>query len=142
VEEKMNAIQEHQRNQAAYRQLSSQINQNYPVGRFVAIFEGQIVGDAGSFEDLWAFLRNNGKDPGRTLVVQAGIEYLEYPESAVIFLSESPQSTPERRNKETLACERTREEMYVRAKVNSTKPHPNPYEKGDVEVAWTLPVVP
>jgi len=33
-------------------------------------------------------------------------------------------------------------ELYVRAKVISTKPHPNPYAKGDVEVAWTQPVVP
>lgn len=36
----------------------------------------------------------------------------------------------------------TGKEMYVRAKVTSTKPHPNPYAKGDVEVAWTQPVVP
>jgi hypothetical protein len=33
-------------------------------------------------------------------------------------------------------------ELYVRAKVISTKPHPNPYAKGDVEVAWTQPIVP
>jgi hypothetical protein len=36
----------------------------------------------------------------------------------------------------------TGKEWYVRAKVVSSKPHPNPYEKGDVEVAWTQPVVP
>ncbi len=36
----------------------------------------------------------------------------------------------------------TGREMYVRAKVTSNKPHPNPYAKGDVEVAWTQPVVP
>jgi hypothetical protein len=33
-------------------------------------------------------------------------------------------------------------ERYVRAKVISSKPHPNPFQKGDVEVAWTQPVVP
>lgn len=33
-------------------------------------------------------------------------------------------------------------ELYVWAKVISSKPHPNPYAKGDVEVAWTQPVVP
>ena len=33
-------------------------------------------------------------------------------------------------------------ELYVRAKVTSSKAHPNPYQKGDVEVAWTQPVVP
>jgi hypothetical protein len=36
----------------------------------------------------------------------------------------------------------TGKELYVRAKVISSKPHPNPYAKGDVEVAWTQPVVP
>jgi hypothetical protein len=36
----------------------------------------------------------------------------------------------------------TGEELYVRAKITSTKPHPNPYAKGDTEVAWTQPVVP
>src|SRR5262249_43140825 len=33
----------------------------------------------------------------------------------------------------------TGRELYVRAKVISTKAHPNPYQKGDVEVAWTQP---
>ncbi|MFM8272659.1 MAG: hypothetical protein ACKODX_10035, partial [Gemmata sp.] len=36
----------------------------------------------------------------------------------------------------------TGKELYVRAKVTSSKPHPNPYAKGDVELAWTQPVVP
>ncbi|HXD86083.1 MAG TPA: hypothetical protein VN641_06300 [Urbifossiella sp.] len=36
----------------------------------------------------------------------------------------------------------TGKELYVRAKVTSTKPHPNPYAKGDVEVAWTQPIIP
>ena len=36
----------------------------------------------------------------------------------------------------------TGKELYVRAKITSSKPHPNPYAKGDVEVAWTQPVVP
>lgn len=36
----------------------------------------------------------------------------------------------------------TGKELYVRAKVISSKPHPNPYAKGDMEVAWTQPVVP
>ncbi len=35
----------------------------------------------------------------------------------------------------------TGKELYVRAKVTSSKPHPNPYAKGDVEVAWVQPVV-
>jgi hypothetical protein len=36
----------------------------------------------------------------------------------------------------------TGEELYVRAKVTSSKPHPNPYAAGDTEVAWTQPVRP
>ena len=34
----------------------------------------------------------------------------------------------------------TGKELYVRARVVSSKPHLNPYEKGDVETAWTQPV--
>jgi hypothetical protein len=36
----------------------------------------------------------------------------------------------------------TGKELYVRAKVISSKPHPNPYRKGDVEMAWVQPIVP
>ena len=36
----------------------------------------------------------------------------------------------------------TGQELYVRARVTSSKPHPNPYQKGDVETAWTQPFVP
>lgn len=35
----------------------------------------------------------------------------------------------------------TGDEIYVRARVISTKRHPNPYAEGDVEMAWTQPVV-
>lgn len=34
------------------------------------------------------------------------------------------------------------DELYVRARITSTKPHPNPYQKGDTEMAWVQPVVP
>ena len=33
------------------------------------------------------------------------------------------------------------DEIYVRAKVISSKLHPNPSQKGDVETAWTQPVI-
>jgi hypothetical protein len=36
----------------------------------------------------------------------------------------------------------TGKEIYVRAKVISSAKHPNPFEDGDLEVAWTQPVVP
>ena len=32
-------------------------------------------------------------------------------------------------------------ELYVRAKVLSSKPHPNPHAAGDKETAWLQPVV-
>lgn len=35
----------------------------------------------------------------------------------------------------------TGKELYVRARVTSDREHPNPYKKGDVEMAWTQPVV-
>src|SRR5262249_23214914 len=31
----------------------------------------------------------------------------------------------------------TGKELYVRARVMSDRPHPNPFKKGDVEMAWT-----
>jgi len=36
----------------------------------------------------------------------------------------------------------TGDELYVRAVVTSSRPHPNPSEKGDFEQAWTQPVTP
>jgi hypothetical protein len=35
----------------------------------------------------------------------------------------------------------TGKELYVRARIVSDKKHPNPFKKGDVEVAWTQPFV-
>ncbi len=36
----------------------------------------------------------------------------------------------------------TGEELYVRARVTSSRPQANPFGKGDMEMAWTQPVVP
>ncbi len=36
----------------------------------------------------------------------------------------------------------TGKELYVRARVTSSKPQVNPYRKGDVEAAWTQPLLP
>lgn len=36
----------------------------------------------------------------------------------------------------------TGKELYVRARVISDRKHPNPYRKGDVEMAWTQPFLP
>ncbi len=35
----------------------------------------------------------------------------------------------------------TGKEIYVRATITSTASHPNPYAEGDVEMAWTQPVL-
>lgn len=40
------------------------------------------------------------------------------------------------------AYKMTGKEIYVRAKITSTAEHPNPFQAGDFEVAWTQPVVP
>ena len=32
------------------------------------------------------------------------------------------------------------DELYVRARVTSTKPHPNPFKPGDTQMAWTQPL--
>jgi hypothetical protein len=36
----------------------------------------------------------------------------------------------------------TGDEIYVRARVISKAPHPNPFGKRDVKMAWTKPLVP
>lgn len=36
----------------------------------------------------------------------------------------------------------TGDELYVRARVTSSRPHPRPYREGDREMAWTQPVRP
>lgn len=33
------------------------------------------------------------------------------------------------------------DEIYVRARIISSRPHPNPFAEGDVEMAWTQPLV-
>lgn len=32
------------------------------------------------------------------------------------------------------------DELYIRARVTSSKPHPNPFREGDVQMAWTQPL--
>jgi hypothetical protein len=73
----MDPTQERQLNQAAYRQLRSFIQQNYPTGRFIAISGGKIIADAGHFEELNSILHQMGNDSPEVLVVQAGVDYPE-----------------------------------------------------------------
>lgn len=78
----MSLTQERQRNQAAYRQLSSFIEKTYPPGRFLAISGGQITADAASFEELNALLHQTGNHSPDVMVVQAGVDY---PDIVTIF---------------------------------------------------------
>jgi hypothetical protein len=86
----MDDLQQRQLNESAYRQLSAAINKTYPSGQFVAIAGGQVVADAGRFEELQSALRAQGRNPARVLIVQAGVEY---PASAVI-LSQGVRQKP------------------------------------------------
>jgi hypothetical protein len=72
-------------NEKAFRSLKPHIDQAFPAGRFVAIDEGRIVGDAATFEDLHSKLDRLGKTSKDVLVVQAGVSY---PEDVVILASE------------------------------------------------------
>jgi hypothetical protein len=83
----MPTTEDHQLNQDAYRRLRASIDQKYPKGQFVAIWGGQIVADAGSFDEILAATASVAEDPRDVLVVQAGVEYLEYLDflSPIIF---------------------------------------------------------
>lgn len=65
-------------NNAAFRRLEEHIKNTYPHGQFVAFSAGEIVADAATFEELHVKLRELGKDPRHTLVVQAGHVYPKY----------------------------------------------------------------
>src|SRR5258708_207939 len=81
-EEKTIRGQEHDLNQTAYRRMQDAINKKYAYGRFVAIVGGQVVADAGEFDELHAILKAAGNDPIQAFIIQAGHEY---PAHAVIF---------------------------------------------------------
>lgn len=70
------------RNQMAFRKLKPEIDRQFSAGRFVAIADGEVVTDSGSFEGIAEELGKLGKGPLDALVVQAG---MEYPAEAMIF---------------------------------------------------------
>jgi hypothetical protein len=71
------------RNQAALRRLRPSLHATYPKGHFVAIGGGQVIGHAPTFADLEALLRQMGRAPGESLVVEIGAEL---PESVNILI--------------------------------------------------------
>jgi hypothetical protein len=78
----MNSNQE--KNRAAFEAVKYQLNNRYPLGRFVAFDDGQIVADAGSFDELSETLAAISKDRPDVFVVQAGTNY---PDEVFILLS-------------------------------------------------------
>jgi hypothetical protein len=80
----MDPAQERSFNHGAYRRMKDTLVQAYGPGRFLAISGGKVVADADTFAQLRSLLTAQGKDPAQVLIVQAGVEY---PETAVIFLS-------------------------------------------------------
>jgi hypothetical protein len=69
---------EYEQNQIAYRSLKPTIDQTYPKGRFVAIHEGKVIADAADLAGLRQAILAQGKDPMKTLAVQAGDESPDY----------------------------------------------------------------
>jgi hypothetical protein len=63
------------KNQTAFQEARRELGSRYPVGRFVAFDDGQIVADAASFDELTEALAAIGKDRPDVFVVQAGVDY-------------------------------------------------------------------
>lgn len=78
----MEANQERDKNQAAFRKMKPEIDGKYPHGHFVAINDGKIIADGSNYEALRNALKTIGQDRRDILVVQAGVEY---PERVVIL---------------------------------------------------------
>ena len=70
-------------NQKAYERLKPTLARDYPLGRFVAIYRGQIVADADSFSAIADSLRRLGLNPRAALIAQAGISF---PKKVTIFV--------------------------------------------------------
>jgi hypothetical protein len=73
------------------------------------------------------------KETGVTYEIQFFGTKKSSPESSGILLSQVSAAS----GSYTLAAD----DLYVRAKIISSKPKENPYQTGDTEVAWTQPVL-
>jgi hypothetical protein len=90
----MEANEERDLNQAAFRRLKPDIDRTYPFGRFVAIHHGKVVADGATFEELDDALNESGLTSRNILVIQAGVDY---PEFIWIFLQgATPSGSPQR----------------------------------------------
>lgn len=73
---------EHQLNEAAYDQLSDELERRYPLKQFVAFGHGQVIGDSADFDELIGIVEKQGRDPREVMVVRIGDER---PKHATIF---------------------------------------------------------
>jgi hypothetical protein len=73
-------------NEAAYRRLKKTLARNYPHGQFVAFWNGEVIADAATFDELLSRLKQMGKNPRNAFVVEAGVDYPE----KVTILGELP----------------------------------------------------
>jgi hypothetical protein len=62
----------------AYWQMKPTIDKTYPPGHFVALYDGELAGDAATSAELMAALRAAGKDLRNALIVQSGADELTY----------------------------------------------------------------
>ncbi|HEV3437223.1 MAG TPA: hypothetical protein VG122_07685 [Gemmata sp.] len=60
-------------NQAAYHRLKHEIAEKYPLNRFVAIGNGQVIADAETFDAMLLKLAEIGWNPRDVMVVRAGV---------------------------------------------------------------------
>ncbi|HXD85600.1 MAG TPA: hypothetical protein VN641_03845 [Urbifossiella sp.] len=70
--------EENRVNQAAYKRMRSEIDSNYPKGRFIGFADGKIVADAETFDAIDEKLNELGFEPLKTMVVIAGDDTPEY----------------------------------------------------------------
>jgi hypothetical protein len=63
--------------QDAFWRLKPHIDESFPQGWFVALDGEQIIAHAPTREELTAIIRQMGREPGQTFMVQAGVEYLK-----------------------------------------------------------------
>ena len=64
--------------QLQYDALQDSINEAYPRGHFVAVYDGRIIGDASGFDELVASIKARGIDPKKSVVMQAGRRVSNY----------------------------------------------------------------
>jgi predicted metal-dependent phosphoesterase TrpH len=74
------------------------------------------------------------KNDNRVVLSDDGTVVASYSDAIGAVLSEVAGTSP--------SYKMQGDELYVRAKIFSDKPHPNPYKAGDLEVAWSQPFLP